>query len=480
MSWPVDSRLIHIKVCRPDLIHFHPSLDSNNNMSSWAMDALIFKTIDRLVTKGTLKIATAKGASAVFGDGTGSPVSVRFLSLAAQRRVMIDPELRLGEAYVDGELILEKGTIVDLLDLILSQDDASKRPLCSRMLSGLRLLLRRFNQHNERRRSRRNVAHHYDLDRRLYDLFLDNDRQYSCAYFENDTDTLDQAQQAKQHHIATKLLVGRGARVLDIGCGWGGLARHLADNFEAHVTGITLSREQHEFAKAQAGKATYVNRVDFRLLDYRDVAGQFDRIVSVGMFEHVGVKHYETFFRKCRELLTDDGVILLHSIGRSDRPGFTNPWIAKYVFPGGYIPALSEVLPAVERSGLLVTDIEILRLHYAKTLKHWRERFIARRAEAIELYDERFARLWEFYLALSEMAFRHGGMMVFQMQLAKRQESVPLTRNYICADSALARTTKTHSGNGHVSTSSAAPLQDSDLYLTDTATEQASIGDVRE
>jgi len=443
------------------------------------MDALVFKTIDRLVTKGTLKITTAKGSSAVFGDGTGSPVSVRFLSPAAQRRVLIDPELSLGEAYVDGELILEKGAIVDFLDLILSQDDAYKRPFSSRMLSGLRLLLRRFNQQNERRRSRRNVAHHYDLDRRLYDLFLDKDRQYSCAYFENDTDTLDQAQQAKRRHIAKKLLVGRGARVLDIGCGWGGLARHLADNYEAHVTGITLSQEQHEFAKAQAERATYVNRADFRLLDYRDVVGQYDRIVSVGMFEHVGVNHYDTFFRKCRELLTDDGVLLLHSIGRSDRPGFTNPWIAKHIFPGGYIPALSEVLPAVERSGLLVTDIEILRLHYAKTLKHWQERFLARRDEAIELYDERFARLWEFYLALSEMAFRYGGMMVFQMQIAKRQDSVPLTRNYIGAENALARKIESYSGNGHVSNSLVVPLQESDLYRTDTATEQPPIGNVR-
>jgi cyclopropane-fatty-acyl-phospholipid synthase len=218
--------------------------------------------------------------------------------------------------------------------------------------------------------------------------------------------------------------------VLDIGCGWGGLALYLADTFGAHVTGITVSTEQLEYARTRAADAG-ADRLDFRLLDYRDVPGRFDRIVSVGMFEHVGVDHYDSFFRKCRELLDDDGVLVLHSIGRSDAPGFTNPWIAKYIFPGGYIPALSEVLPAVERSGLVITDIEILRLHYAETLRHWRQRFLSRRAAAVELIDERFARLWEFYLSLSELAFRHQGMMVFQMQIAKRQDVVPLTRGYI-------------------------------------------------
>jgi len=393
------------------------------------MDKLIFKAVAHLIKKGTLRIATATGSTASFGDGSGPCVAVRFRTLAAQRRVLADPELRLGEAFVDGDMVLDEGAIMDLLELLLSQE-ASRRPFSAKVLAGLRFVLRRFGQRNARARAKRNVAHHYDISGKLYDLFLDSDRQYSCAYFEREAATLEEAQQAKKRHIAAKLLVDRETRVLDIGCGWGGLAAYLADTFGAHVTGITLSSEQLDYARtrmAEAGGAC----LDFQLRDYRDMAGRFDRIVSVGMFEHVGVAHYDTFFRKCRDLLDDDGVLVLHSIGRSDAPGFTNPWIAKYIFPGGYIPALSEVLPAVERSGLIVTDIEILRLHYAETLKHWRQRFLARRAAAVELFDERFARLWEFYLSVSELAFRSQGMMVFQIQIAKRQDAVPLTRGYI-------------------------------------------------
>jgi len=298
------------------------------------------------------------------------------------------------------------------------------------VLGGLRFVVRRFGQRNVRRQSKRNVAHHYDITGKLYELFLDADRQYSCAYFESETATLDMAQQAKKRHIAAKLLMDRDSRVLDIGCGWGGLASYLVDTFGAHVTGITLSNEQLEYAQMRVAQSA-TDRLDFQLIDYRDVDGCFDRIVSVGMFEHVGVDHYDSFFDKCRTLLNEDGVVLLHSIGRSDAPGFTNPWIAKYIFPGGYIPALSEVLSAVERSGLIVTDVEVLRLHYAETLRHWRQRFLARRTEAVELFDERFVRLWEFYLSVSEIAFRHQGMVVFQMQIAKRLETVPLTRGYI-------------------------------------------------
>lgn len=408
------------------------------------MDRLIISAVARLVKRGTLRITTAKGAIASFGDGEGPLVAVRFRSSAAQWRVLADPELRLGEAFVDGDMVLEEGTITDLLELLLSQD-ATSRPLSSRMLAGLRFVLRRIGQRNIRRRSKRNVAHHYDITGKLYDLFLDADRQYSCAYFETATATLDEAQLAKKRHIAAKLLMGGNSRVLDIGCGWGGLALYLARTFGAHVTGITLSTEQLEYASTRVAEAE-AGRPDFRLLDYRDVTGRFDRIVSVGMFEHVGIDHYDSFFHKCRELLDDDGVLVLHSIGRSDAPGFTNPWIAKYIFPGGYIPALSEVLPAVERSGLIVTDIEILRLHYAETLAHWRQRFLSRRAAAVELFDERFARLWEFYLSVSEMAFRYQGMMVFQMQIAKRQGAVPLTRGYIEGEEARLRGVASHVG----------------------------------
>jgi cyclopropane-fatty-acyl-phospholipid synthase len=259
----------------------------------------------------------------------------------------------------------------------------------------MRYLHRRLKQFNPRPRAQRNVAHHYDLDGRLYGLFLDADRQYSCAYFEAPDQSLDDAQLAKKRHIAAKLLVGQRHRVLDIGCGWGGLALYLAEMTGARVTAITLSKEQHAFASANAAEKGLTGSVDFRLQDYRDLAGKFDRIVSVGMFEHVGIGFYDTFFRQCSRLLDNRGVMLLHSIGRPEGPNVTNPWIAKYIFPGGYIPALSEVLPWVERSGLLVTDIEILRLHYAETLKHWRQRFLAHREEAERLYDARFARMWE-------------------------------------------------------------------------------------
>lgn len=408
------------------------------------MDAILFRALDRLIESGTLQVTTARGNTAVFGNGKGPPIAVSFASKASQRQVLADPELRLGENYVNGQLTIDQGTVADLLHLLLSQGGGQQPSFTSRALYGARLALRRINQHNPRRRSRLNVAHHYDLDGRLYDLFLDGDRQYSCAYFEDSGQSLDEAQLAKKRHLAAKLLIEPSARILDIGCGWGGLALFLAENYRAEVTGITLSEEQHEYATKRAAKAPHGERVNFQLRDYRDMGGQFDRIVSVGMFEHVGVNHFGAFFRKCHELLSDDGALLLHAIGRSDPPGFTNPWISKYIFPGGYIPALSEVLPAVEKSGLMVTDIEILRLHYAETLRHWRERFVARWAEAVDLYDERFARLWEFYLAVSEMAFRHQGMMVFQMQIAKCVTSVPTTRDYIGAEETRLRTADHH------------------------------------
>jgi cyclopropane-fatty-acyl-phospholipid synthase len=302
-----------------------------------------------------------------------------------------------------------------------------------------RYLSRRIRQFNPRPRARRNVAHHYDLDGQLYALFLDADRQYSCAYFETADQSLDDAQLAKKRHLAAKLLVSPERRVLDVGCGWGGLALYLGELCDARVTGITLSEHQLALARVRAAEKGLSDKVEFHLRDYRDVAGKFDRIVSVGMFEHVGVGFYDRFFQKCAALLDDDGVMLLHSIGRSEGPGITNPWIAKYIFPGGYIPALSEVLPAVERAGLLVTDIEILRLHYAETLKAWRERFLAHREQAERLYDQRFTRMWEFYLAASEMAFREQAMMVFQLQVTKRQGIVPMTRDYIAREEARLR-----------------------------------------
>jgi cyclopropane-fatty-acyl-phospholipid synthase len=403
------------------------------------MDRLLELLLKRFVRRGTFRLTTARGSVISAGDGTGRPVAVRFTSRAAELRVLLDPELRLGEAYMDGTLVVEEGTIADLLALMLSQTSDGMPPNWARPQWALRYLWRRLQQFNPRSRARRNVAHHYDLDGRLYALFLDADRQYSCAYFETPDQSLDDAQLAKKRHLAAKLRVRPGHSVLDIGSGWGGLALYLAEMCRAHVIGVTLSQEQHQSANARAAEKQLSAMASFRLQDYRDVEGRFDRIVSVGMFEHVGVGFYDSFFRKCAQLLADDGVMLLHSIGRPEGPNVTNPWIAKYIFPGGYIPALSEVLPAIERSGLLVTDIEILRLHYADTLRAWRDRFLAHRDEAAQLYDERFVRMWEFYLAASEMAFREQAMMVMQIQLAKRQDAVPLTRDYIAVEEARLR-----------------------------------------
>ncbi len=332
---------------------------------------------------------------------------------------------------MDGRLVVEKGTIYDLLLIATRNLALQPQPLLLKLRSNFHKALRSVHRRNSERRAKRNVAHHYDLDGCLYDLFLDADRQYSCAYFEHPDQNIDEAQLAKKRHIAAKLLIAPGHRVLDIGSGWGGLALYLAQQCGAQVTGVTLSEEQLDIARKRAGQKGLASAVDFRLRDYRAIQGQFDRIVSVGMFEHVGVNYYDAFFSKAADLLADDGVMLLHSIGSIDGPTVTNPWVAKYIFPGGYLPALSEVLPAIERAGLIVTDIEILRLHYALTLKAWRERFVSRRAEAVAIYDERFCRMWEFYLAGFEAAFRHGGLMVFQIQLAKRLDAVPLTRDYI-------------------------------------------------
>jgi cyclopropane-fatty-acyl-phospholipid synthase len=402
------------------------------------MDRLLQLAFGSIVRRGNLRVTTAHGTTFVLGDGTGTPVAVRFKTLAAERDILIDPELKLGEAYMDGVFVVEEGSIADLLALVLGQGHIGAPWRWAQPQWMLRFLWRHLQQFNPRSRARRNVAHHYDLDGHLYSLFLDSDRQYSCAYFESPDQTLDDAQLAKKRHLAAKLLIDPGQSILDIGCGWGGLALYLAELCGARVRGITLSNEQLTFARGRATEKHF-GMVDFRLQDYRDVADRFDRIVSVGMFEHVGVDFYRAFFRRCAEILTDDGIMVLHAIGRAEGPGITNPWIAKYIFPGGYIPALSEVLPAIERTGLLVTDIEILRLHYAHTLQAWRERFDAHREEAERLYDERFVRMWEFYLAASEMAFRRQNMMVFQIQLTKRQGVVPITRDYIAIEEARLR-----------------------------------------
>src|SRR5450631_15652 len=402
-----------------------------------SMDRLLRYFFDQFIRRGAMTFTTASGARFSCGDGTGEPVAVRFLTAEAERRVLLNPELALGEVYMEGSFVVENGSIADALAILLDQPEIL--PRWAKLQWCLRYLVRHVRQFNPRSRSRDNVSRHYDLDGRLYSLFLDADKQYSCAYFETPDATLDDAQLAKKRHLAAKLLIGPGDRVLDIGSGWGGLGLYLAELTGADVTGVTLSTEQLQVSNARAAEKNLTRSAKFFLEDYRDVAGPFDRIVSVGMFEHVGVDFYERFFRRCAELLTDDGVMLLHSIGRSDGPDVTSPWTTKYIFPGGYIPALSEVIPAIERSGLLACDIEILRLHYAETLKAWRERFTARREEAVRLYDERFARMWEFYLAGSEMSFRKQNLMNFQIQLSKRQGVVPMTRDYIAHEEAKLR-----------------------------------------
>jgi cyclopropane-fatty-acyl-phospholipid synthase len=401
------------------------------------MGSLLRFLLQRFVRRGTLHVTLASGMRFTCGDGTGAPISVRFASKALERHILFDPEMGLGEGYMDGILIVENATISDLLALM--SDQPTLFAGLSAPLQYLRFVLRPIHQFNSRRRARRNVAHHYDLDRGLYSLFLDSDLQYSCAYFERPDQSLDDAQLAKKRHLTAKLLTSPGQRILDIGSGWGGFALYLAEVAGARVSGITLSEAQLRIARQRADERKLSRRIDFRLQDYRDVTGAFDRIISVGMFEHVGVDYYDAFFRHCAAVLKDDGVMMLHSIGRSEGPTVTSSWIEKYIFPGGYIPALSEVLPAIERAGLLVNDIEILRLHYAETLKAWRERFLARAEDAERLYDKRFVRMWEYYLAASEMGFRNLNLMNIQIQITKRQRIVPMTRDYIAREEARLR-----------------------------------------
>jgi cyclopropane-fatty-acyl-phospholipid synthase len=386
-----------------------------------------------LVRSGRLTIVDARGRRLTFGDGGKPAVTIRLHDRWVPWFLFRRPELHIGEAYMEGRLSVEEGSLYDFLDLMTRHGDARRRPKNPLQWFFLRLdrWLKRLHQFNPAERSRRNAAHHYDLSSQLYDLFLDADRQYSCAYYVKPADSLEQAQAQKKRHIAAKLRIEPGMRVLDIGCGWGGLGLYLADRFDARVTGITLAEEQLKVASVRARAAGVAEKAQFVLRDYRDERDVYDRIVSVGMFEHVGVNHFDSFFRTVRDRLADDGVALVHTIGRASPPGATSPFIRKYIFPGGYIPSLSEIVPVIERTGLWLTDLEVLRLHYALTLREWRERFLAARDRARALYDERFCRMWEFYLAGSEVAFRSMRCVVFQLQLTKRQDALPIVRDYM-------------------------------------------------
>ncbi|MBA3896134.1 MAG: class I SAM-dependent methyltransferase [Sphingomonadaceae bacterium] len=400
--------------------------------------SLFDRFLTRAIKRGTLTVIDHKGRAKTFGAlAPGFPdVTIRFTDARVALDIARRPELGAAEAYMDTRMIIERGDILDLVTIIhknnrwedgLGIDDhGALRRLAWKIVS-------RIDRINWSRRARRNVAHHYDLDDRLFDLFLDSDRQYSCAYFTDPANSLEQAQADKKAHIAAKLALKPGQRVLDIGCGWGGMALYLNRVAGVDVLGVTLSEEQLKVARASAAAAGVSDRVKFELTDYRDLTGRFDRIVSVGMFEHVGPPYYNAFFRKCRDLLTGDGVMLLHTIGRLDGPGKTDAWTAKYIFPGGYIPALSEVVTASERCRLIVTDFENLRLHYAWTLRHWYARTTARRAEIEALYDGRFFRMWHFYLAGATVAFEQGGLCNYQLQYAKARDALPVTRDYMAA-----------------------------------------------
>ncbi|MBW8907718.1 MAG: class I SAM-dependent methyltransferase, partial [Mesorhizobium sp.] len=389
------------------------------------MNILLNHVLERLVHVGNLTVTGPKGSTHKFGDGSGEPVHIHIKTPHAERAITFDPMLAVPEAYMDGELDVLEGGVLGLMRIAFQNMGSSGIDVAwSKAIEGLRHAFRRLQQINTAARSRRNVQRHYDLSGELYKLFLDEDMQYSCAYFEQPDMTLDEAQLAKKRHIAAKLRLKSGQTVLDIGSGWGGLGIYLAKAFDVDVQGVTLSTEQHGVATDRAHAQGLQDRVHFELKDYRALNERFDRIVSVGMFEHVGLNHYRTFFDKAATLLKPDGVMLLHTIGRSGVPWATSAFIRKYIFPGGYVPAMSEVLPAIEKSGLVVTDVEILRLHYADTLKHWGERFAANRDKARAIYDERFCRMWEFYLAASEAAFRWQDLVIFQFQIAKVNDTL--------------------------------------------------------
>ena len=394
---------------------------------------ILDRFLRHLIRHGTLAVTFASGRQATFkGNKPGPDIAIRIADRATERRLFMNPDLVLGEAFMDGSITVENGDIYDFLELCLMNLSWDLPDHWIQRLQGrLRRWGRGIAQYNPIGKAQQNVAHHYDLSDTLYDLFLDNDRQYSCAYYATGNESLEQAQDYKKRHIAAKLLLKPEHKVLDIGSGWGGLGLYLAEISGADVTGVTLSVEQHKVSQDRAKEHGVADRVRYKLQDYRHEENTYDRIVSVGMFEHVGVGHYEEFFRKIRDLLAEDGVALLHTIGRADGPGATNPWLAKYIFPGGYTPALSEIVPVIERVGLYITDIEILRLHYASTLRDWRRQFNMNRDKVREIYDERFCRMWDFYLAGCEAAFRYGGQLNFQIQLSRKQDAVPLTRDYI-------------------------------------------------
>ncbi|MBW4331264.1 cyclopropane-fatty-acyl-phospholipid synthase family protein [Stakelama sp. CBK3Z-3] len=399
--------------------------------------ALIDRFLERMVKRGELTVQFPNGRQRTFGspDPVLRPVTLHITDRKVLSRIVADPALGAAEGYMDGKLKVTRGDIRDLVVLARINStwehkrSALNASMSRKLLNGI---AHRIQSHNAARTSKQNVAHHYDLSDRLYDLFLDTDRQYSCAYWiDPDNESLEQAQLDKKAHIAAKLYLKPGMKVLDIGCGWGGMALYLHEKFGVDVLGVTLSEEQIKVARRRAEEAGVSDHVKFEIIDYRDIDGKFDRIVSVGMFEHVGTPQYPVFFSKCRELLNDDGVMLIHTIGRMGPPTVTDSFTLKYIFPGGYIPALSEMIAPNEPNYMFVTDVEVLRLHYAYTLKSWYDRTVAAKDAIIDLYDERFYRMWLFYLAGAETAFRYGDLVNFQVQYARDRNTLPITRDYM-------------------------------------------------
>jgi cyclopropane-fatty-acyl-phospholipid synthase len=387
----------------------------------------------KVVRTGRLKMIGPDGSTYEAGPGGAPEVTIRILDPKLDWQIPLDPELRAAEAYMDGTLVIEDGTIHDLMVLIFRNKRQFDMQPGQIFWNGVARRLRRAMQHNPVARARANVRAHYDIGNDLFRIFLDRDLQYSCAYFPNGDETLDEAQTKKKRRIAAKLFLKPGQTVLDIGCGWGGLALYIAAVADVKVVGVTLSEEQHRFAQARAKAAGLADRVEFRLIDYRAVTEKFDRVVSVGMLEHVGVTHLREYFLRVRDLLDTNGVALIHSISTKSPPGITSSFLRKYIFPGGYAPSLSETFANIEKTGLWATDVEIWRVHYARTLEEWRRRFLAARdaGKLPAAYDARFQRMWEFYLSACECVFDYGSSQVFQIQLARERDGVPLHRNYI-------------------------------------------------
>ena len=386
--------------------------------------------LSRVIKKGNLTWTHHNGIVNHYGDGSGDPIKIRTTKEFSEIKLLLNPSIQFGESYMNGSLIIDEGRIHDLLKLLFTNSKVDVDHWIMHLSKNIRFILNKFSVGNYLSKSKNNVAHHYDLSDRLYELFLDQDRQYSCAYFNSPNDTLDQAQTNKKELIAKKLLLEKDQKVLDIGCGWGGMAAYLSNRSDVNVKGITLSEEQIEYAKKRKIEHSLDN-VEYELQDYRKVNEKYDRIVSVGMFEHVGTNHYQEFFNKVYDLLNDTGVALIHTIGRLSEPSTNDPWIEKYIFPGGYIPALSETVSKIEKSGLSMTDIQILKFHYAETLKRWRYNFYDNIEKVKEIYDEKFCRMWDFYLSSSQASFEESTLVVFQLQLSKNKKTVPDKRDYL-------------------------------------------------